>query len=110
MPKNVVLDIPINKTIRPVCQPYRRIPIPLEAKIDTKIKELIKADIIKRISEPSAWFSPMVRIDMRRANQAIIRENHPLPTLKELIPKFRKAQYFSKLNIKDAFHQVELTK
>lgn len=45
---------------------------------------------------------------MRRANGAILRENHPLPTMDQLLPKMRNAKYFTKLDIKDAFHQVEL--
>ena len=69
--------------------------------------------------EPSKWISPIVPIlkdngelrlcvDMRRANIAIMRENHPLPSMEHLLPKIKKAQYFSKLDIKNAFHQIEL--
>ncbi|CAK1597385.1 unnamed protein product [Parnassius mnemosyne] len=45
---------------------------------------------------------------MRRANTAIQRENHPLPTIEELLPKVREAKIFSKLDIRDAFHHIEL--
>lgn len=47
-------------------------------------------------------------VDMRCANKAIKREQHPLPTMEQLIPKFRKAKVFSKLDIKNAFYQVEV--
>lgn len=52
----------------------------------------------------------MIRIcvDMRRANTANLHENHPLPTMDKLLLKMKSAKYFSKLDIKDAFHQVEL--
>lgn len=117
--KDVVLDISINKSVSPVSQPYRRIPIPLENKINDKLTELVKMDIIEPVNKPSAWVSPMVPVlksdgdiricvDMRCANKAIEREHHPLPTMEQLIPKFRKAKFFSKLDIKNAFHQVEL--
>ncbi|CAH2107517.1 unnamed protein product [Euphydryas editha] len=100
-------------------QPYRRIPIPLEEKINKKIEELLDLDIIEEVHGPSPWVSPIVPIlkdngevrvcvDMRRANSAILRENHPLPCMENLLPKIKKAQYFSKLDIKNAFHQVEL--
>ena len=87
--KDVVITIPIDKSIKPVCQPYRRVPILLESKINEKIQELIRMDIIEPVNGPSSWVSPMVPtlnkidggvricIDMRRANKAIIRENHP---------------------------------
>lgn len=45
---------------------------------------------------------------MRRANEAIVRENHPLPTMDVLLPKIREAKYYTKLDIKDAFHQIEI--
>ncbi|CAK1596120.1 unnamed protein product [Parnassius mnemosyne] len=119
--KDVQLNITIDKTVPPVCQPYRRVPIPLELRINKKIDELVKMDIIEPVNNPSSWVSPMVPIlksdddiriclDMRAANKAIIRENHPLPTMEQLFPKFCKATCFSKLDIKNAFHQVELDK
>ncbi|XP_052744494.1 uncharacterized protein K02A2.6-like [Bicyclus anynana] len=118
--KNVELNISINKLLKPVAQPCRRVPIPLEEKINKKIEYLIKLDIIEPVKVPSGWVSPIVPvlkpngeirvcIDMRHANKAIVRENYPLPTMDQLLPKFKKAKLFSKLDIKDAFHQVELS-
>ncbi|KAJ0169146.1 hypothetical protein K1T71_014941 [Dendrolimus kikuchii] len=49
-----------------------------------------------------------ISVDMRRANKTISRENHPLPTMDKLLPKIKNARFFSKLDIKDAFHQLEL--
>lgn len=117
--KNVLVEIPIDESVIPVIQPYRRIPIPIEQKVNEKIKELLDADIIEELHGPSSWVSPVVPIlkdngdvrlcvDMRRANAAILRENHPLPCMDQLLPKIKKAKYFSKLDIKNAFHQIEL--
>lgn len=117
--KNVLIEIPIDTTVKPVVQPYRRVPIPLEQKINDKLNHLVQAEIIEKVEEPSKWVSPMVPvlkengevricIDMRRANTAIDRENHPLPTMDQLLPNFRKAKLFSRLDIKDAFHQLEI--
>ncbi|XP_030767526.1 uncharacterized protein K02A2.6-like [Sitophilus oryzae] len=118
--KDTVVDIPIDETIQPVSQPYRRVPIPLEEKINRKLKELIDLDIIEEVAGSSKWVSPIVPVlkdngevriclDMRRANSAIMRENHPLPTMDQLLPKFRGAKIFSKLDIKNAFHQIEIS-
>lgn len=117
--KDVQLDIAIDKSVTPICQPYRRVPIPLENKINDKIDKLVKQDIIEPVDKASSWVSPLVPIlkadgdvrlcvDMRCANKAILRENHPLPTMTQLLPKLHKACVFSKLDIKDAFHQVEI--
>ncbi|XP_022815233.1 uncharacterized protein K02A2.6-like [Spodoptera litura] len=117
--KDVLVEIPVDEKCNPVSQPYRRIPIPIEKKVEQKIKELLDSDIIEEVHGPSRWISPVVPIlkdnddirlcvDMRRANSAIMRENHPLPCMDNFLPKIKKANCFSKLDIKNAFHQVEI--
>lgn len=115
---DILVEIPIDETIKPVAQPYRRIPVPLEQKVKEKIQELLDDDIIEEVKQPSKWVSPIVPIlkengelrlcNMRRANAAILRENHPLPTMDNILPKMGKARFFTKLDIKNAFHQIEL--
>ena len=43
--------------------------------------------------------------DMRRANEAIERERHPIPTAGEV---YNRSTIFSKLDLKWGFHQIEL--
>lgn len=103
--KDVLVEIPIDDSVKPVSQPCRRVPIPLEKKVDDKIKELLNEDIIEELEGSSRWVSPIVPIlkengelrlcvDMRRANNAIMRENHALPTMDKLLPKINKAKFF----------------
>ena len=72
-------------------------------------------DIIEKVSGPTTWASPLivvpkpngdihVCVDMRRANQAVIRERHPILTLESL----NGAALFSKLDLKWGYHQIEL--
>lgn len=118
--KDVIIDIPIDTSVKPCSQPYRRIPIPLEDKVEAKLQELMESDIIEPVNEDLKWVSPMVPIlkesgeiriciDMRRANTAIVRENNPIPTMDTMLPHFRKAEVFSILDIRNAFHQLELS-
>lgn len=118
--KGVVVEIPINCSIPSVQQPYRRVPFALEDKIAQKLNSLLEQDIIERVHGPSAWVSPLVPIlkdsgeirlcvDMRRANQAVLRETHPLPIVEELFAGINGAVRFSKLDIKEAYHQVEIS-
>ncbi|XP_062557714.1 uncharacterized protein K02A2.6-like [Armigeres subalbatus] len=118
--KGIVVEIPINESIQPVQQGYRRAPIALEGKIYDKLKSLLDLDIIEKVHGPSAWVSPMVPIlkssgevricvDMRRANQAILRESHPLPLIDEILGGLGNANKFTKLDIKEAYHQLELS-
>ncbi|XP_050335789.1 uncharacterized protein K02A2.6-like [Bactrocera neohumeralis] len=117
--KNVKVSLAIDCSIRPVQQPIRRIPIALETKVAEKINEALHQDIIERVPGPSLWISPVVIvfkpngdvrlcIDMRRANEAILRENYPLPTFDSFMTKLRHAKFFSRLDLKNAYHQIEL--
>ena len=48
-------------------------------------------------------------IDMRRANQAIQKERHPIPTVDEIMQSLNGSKLFSKLDLKWGYHQLELT-
>ena len=47
-------------------------------------------------------------VDMRQANEAVIRECHPIPTVDEVLQELNQSTVFSKLDVKWAFHQIEL--
>lgn len=111
--KNVQLSIPINRMVTPIAQRVRRPPIELLSRIDEKLNQLLVADIIEPVSGAAPWVSPLVTIvkdngdlrlcvDMRRANQAIIREHHMMPTFESFLPRLKSAKFFSRLDIKDA--------
>ncbi|XP_062541036.1 uncharacterized protein K02A2.6-like [Armigeres subalbatus] len=120
--KNIIVDIPIKSDAAPVVQPYRRIPVALEKLVDNKLDELLEQGVIEPVNEPAKWISPVVVVpkgddgdvricvDMRRANEAVERENHPLPTFEDFLPHLAKAKVFSRLDVKNAFHQVEISK
>ena len=46
---------------------------------------------------------------MRRANQAIQRERHPIPTVDEIMQSLNGSKVFSKLDLKWEYRQLELT-
>lgn len=49
--KGIVIEIPINKEVKPVVQPYRRVPVPLEDAVDKKIDELLQKGIIEKVKQ-----------------------------------------------------------
>ena len=82
------------------------------------LHELLEEDI-ERVDGPSSWVSPLVVvpkadsdiricIDMKRANQAIQRERHPIPTVEEMLYELNGSSIFRKLDLKSAFHQIML--
>ena len=82
---------------------------------------MLDKDIIEEVPDTldTAWVSPLVVapkpdgdirvcVDMRRANEAIERERHPIPTIGEILYDLNGSTIFSKLDLKWGFHQVEL--
>lgn len=117
--RGIQIEIPVDSNVRPISQPYRRVPIPLMKLIDKKLNDLENLDIIERVDAPSKWVSPIVPdlknnsevricLDMRMVNKAVTRIKHPLPTMDQLLPELNKCALFSRLDITNAFHQLEL--
>ncbi|XP_055523097.1 uncharacterized protein K02A2.6-like [Wyeomyia smithii] len=109
----------MNPNVKPVFQPIRRIPIPLEEQVNQKLEQLLNKDIIEVKQGPAAWVSPLVVVgksngepriclDLRRVNEAVLRERHPMPVVDEYLARLGTGKYWSKLDIKDAFLKVEL--
>lgn len=118
--KGIKLKVAIDPEVTPIAQHARRPPVALLGQIEDKLKQLEAADIIEKVQGYSDWLFPLVIIikdngdlrlcvDMRQANRAIKREFHLMPTIDDMLPRLTKAKYFSRLDIKDAFHQVELS-
>ena len=117
--RNYQLKIPLDESVNPVVQQLRRTPYHLKGKVDTKLDELLELDIIEKVDGPSDWVSQVVVIpkasgdirlclDMRSANEAVKRVRYPIPTVDEVIQDFNQSKVFSKLDIKWAYHQIEL--
>lgn len=117
--KGVKATIPLLNTARPVAQRARKIPAPLEEAVVRQLKSALEQGTIEKAEEFSGWQHPLVIVfkksgdirvcvDLRPLNQFVIRQPQPFPTFDELSVMFHGATLFSKLDIQDAFHQVEL--
>ena len=118
--KGYELKLHIDDTVKPVAQHVRRIPFGSREKVDKKLDELLKLDIMEEVPEgPSGWISPLVVVpkgyrdvrvcmDMHRTNEAIVRERHPIPTVEELLYDLHGSTIFSKIDLKWGFHQILL--
>ena len=113
------IKLSIDDSVTPVVQPFRRVPFSLREKLETHLNELIESDIIEKVSGPVTWASPVVIVpkpdssirlcvDMRQANNAIIRHNFPVPTIDELLLDMNGSTVFSKIDLKSGFHQFVL--
>lgn len=117
--KGFKVKLTVDESVAPAFQPYRRIPISLESKVQERIQEMLDKEIIEKVEGYSRWASPLVIVpkkdgdirvcvDLRRPNVAIKYENIPFTTTEELMPKLKGAKVFSKIDGKDSYHQAEL--
>ena len=107
---NKQISLDIDPTVKPVAQPYRRIPFNLREKVQNKTSELLELGIIEPVEGPAPWVNPVVvvpkssgeirlYIDMRQANQAIMRRRYPIPTVDEVLHTMNGSKAFSKLDL-----------
>lgn len=117
--KGIIVHLPVKENVRPVQTPLRRLPIALSETVRLKLNELEDQDIIEKVDEPSKWISALVPVfkdsgeirlcvDMRRLNEVIERKHHPIPIFDDILPMLKEAKYFSVLDVKQAYHQLEL--
>ena len=119
--KNHQVKLHIDPTVKPVAQQHRRVPFHLQKMVEAEIQIMLDEDIIEKADGPTPWMSPIVTpikpndptkvrvcTDMRLVNEAIVRERHVTPTMDDIIHDLNGAKYFSKLDMTNAFNQLEL--
>ena len=118
--KNKQISLDIDPTVKPVAQPYRRIPFNLREKVQDKTTELLELGIIEPVKGPAPWVNPVVIVPknngeirlciaMRQANQAIMQRGYPIPTVDDVLHTMSGSKVFSKLDLKWGYHQLELS-
>ncbi|CAC5363561.1 unnamed protein product [Mytilus coruscus] len=120
--KDTQVKIHIDNTVKPIVQPHRRIPFHVRKQVEAELERLERLDIIERVHGPTPWVSPIVVapkpkspgeiricVDMSLPNQAIQRQRHITPTIDDLIVDLNGAKVFSKMDLLNGYHQLELT-
>ena len=114
------LHISMNPNVTPVQAHPHRCPVAKEAKASDAIRDLEKQGILKKVPEPTAWISNSVYrekpdgsirvcIDPSLTiNKAIEVPKYPIPTVDELLPKFKNAKIFSCVDVYKGFTNIEL--
>jgi transposase InsO family protein len=121
--KGYQVTLNIDQNVVPVAHPHRRIPFHSRKKLETELKRLENENIIEKVDGPTPWVSPVVIVpkpknpseirmcvDMRCPNTAIVRERHIMPTVHDIQNELNGSNVFSKLDLKNAYHQLELDK
>ena len=95
----------------------RLLPPTYEEEIDTQIRQLLKADIIK--PSHSSYASPVVPgkkkdgsvrlcCDFRKLNEKIFPNVYPIPTTENIFEKFKGAAVFTVLDLKSAYWLIRI--
>ena len=101
----------------PFKQPYRRIPPHFYEEVRALLKEMLELGAIRRSQSP--WCSPIVLvrkkdgklrfcIDLRKLNMRTIKDNYSLPKIDHHLEQLIGAEWFSTLDLKAGYWQVEL--
>ena len=104
---------------KPIIQPPRPIPYHLQEQFRAEIKEMENNDIIEEHVGPVTWISnPVivpkptggfrVTVDLRQVNKVLENTHLPIPRVEDILPSFSGKKVFSKLDLKSAYHQIEL--
>ena len=113
------MKLNIDDSVKPVAQPVRQIPFEVREKVERTLDELLESGIIEELPEGlTGWVSLLVVIpkadrdiricvDMRCADQAIVRERQPIPR-EEVLQDLNGSTVFSRVDLKWRFYQILL--
>ena len=117
---NQQVKLHICEDVQLVMQPQRRIPYHMRKTVSKELEKLVQQNIIENVvNQPTPWISPIICtpkkdnsihicVDMRAPNQAIEREGHIMPTIQDFKAEANGSKYFSKIDLKQVYHQLEL--
>ena len=101
----------------PFKEPYRRIPPAMFEEVRQYLKEMLDADAIRKSKSPYCSNVVLARksdgslrfcIDLRKLNNKTIKDAYNLPRVDETIDTLLGSKYFSKLDLRSGYWQVEI--
>ena len=102
---------------RPFKQRHRRIPPAMIDEVRAHIEQLASSGIIRPSHSPFASNVVLVRkkdnklrmcVDYRQLNNRTVKDSYALPRIEELLDTLAGSKYFSVLDMKSGYHQVEV--
>ena len=117
--KDYQLELNIDSNVQQVVQNSYPTPLHYHVNVEDKLKLLEYQDIIEEVTGPTTWVSPLVIVDkpngdiqlcvnICKPNEALRRTHHPYPTSEETLQDLNGSKFFSKIDLKECYHQIEL--
>lgn len=110
--------------LKPDAKPHalftpRHVPLPLRSKVKEELARMESLGVISKVDEPTPWCSGIVIVpkkagtiricvDLKRLNENVLRQVHPLPKVDETLAQLAGAKIFSKIDANCGFWQVPL--
>ena len=101
----------------PFKEPHRRIPPALIEEVKGHLQDMLKAEAIRESSSPYSSNVVIVRkkdvtirfcVDYRRLNNRTIQDAYAIPRVEDSLHLLSGAKYFSKLDLRSGYWQVEI--
>ena len=103
----------------PIKQRPRRLPAQLWDTAKSEIEKMVKMGVIEKSESP--WCSPVVLVkkkdgetrfcvDYRKLNEVTKKDSYPLPNLTEMLSCLGGAKWFSVLDLRSGYWQIEMEK
>lgn len=101
----------------PIRQRPYRIPLAKQGEINDQLGEMLAARVIRPSTSP--WASPLVMvpkkdgttricIDFRKLNRVMVQNSYPLPNIEDIFSRLGKSKYFSSLDLRSGYWQIEV--
>ena len=113
-------NLKVEENCRPRFFKPRPVPYALRPKVEAELSRLHKEEIISKVGY-SEWASPIVPVVKRNGsvrvcgdfkvsvNPVLIAEQYPLPRIEDIFSTLAGGKHFSKLDLRQAYHQMEAT-
>uniref|UniRef100_A0AAG5DCG3 RNA-directed DNA polymerase n=1 Tax=Anopheles atroparvus TaxID=41427 RepID=A0AAG5DCG3_ANOAO len=119
---NIIKHKIITKDEEPTYTKSYRYPHNLKKDVEEQIKELLENGIISPSNSPYSspiWVVPKkqdasgkkkirVVIDYRKLNDKTVNDKFPMPQIEDILDNLGKSSYFTTLDLKSGFHQIEM--
>ena len=102
---------------KPILQRPRRLPIHVQAEVQMMIEDMVKCGIIQPSRSP--WCALIVVVtkkngtkrlcvDFKKLNNITVRDSYPFSRIEDVLNVLAGCLYFSALDMKSGYHQVEV--